>query len=102
LSDALVVAFAPGYCAGLPAHGGSATVMAEDDLAQAARELSGLTASAPPKCLRRLVEVVAQAVPGCAGATSTLWQHGELAISTATHPDLADLGASGAWVIMVE
>jgi len=65
--------------------------MAEDDLAQAVRELSGLTASAPHKCLRRLVEMVAQAVPGCAGATSTLWQRGELTFSTASHPDLAAL-----------
>jgi ANTAR domain len=65
--------------------------MAEDDLARAVRELSGLTASAPHKCLRRLVEMVAQAVPGCAGATSTLWQRGELTCSTASHPDLAAL-----------
>ena len=65
--------------------------MAADDLARAVRELAGLTVSAPHKCLRRLVEVVAHTVPGCAGATSTLWQHGELVFSTATHPDLAAL-----------
>lgn len=65
--------------------------MTENGLAQAVGELSGLTSSAPHKCLRRLVELVAQAVPRCAGATSALWQHGELACSTATHPDLAAL-----------
>jgi ANTAR domain len=65
--------------------------MVADDLAQAVGEISRLAASAPHKCLRRLVEIAAQAVPGCAGATSALWHREELAFSAATHPDLAAL-----------
>jgi hypothetical protein len=61
------------------------------DLARAMRELSGLADSSPHRCLRRLVDFVAQAVPGCAGATATLWRGGELDSSAASHPDLAVL-----------
>jgi hypothetical protein len=66
-------------------------VMLAGDLAQAVGELPRLAVSAPHTCLRRLIEIAAQAVPGCVGATSELWHHGELAFSTATHPDLAAL-----------
>jgi hypothetical protein len=65
--------------------------MLADDLAQAVGELPRLAASAPHTCLRRLAEIAARAVPGCVGATSELWHYGELAVSAATHPDLAAL-----------
>ena len=66
-------------------------VVVAGDLARAVRELSGLVGSSPHRCLRRLVDFVAQAVPGCAGATATLWRGGELDSSAASHPDLAVL-----------
>jgi hypothetical protein len=47
--------------------------MVAGDLAKAAEELSRLPGSSPHKCLRRLVELVAQTVPGCAGATWAVW-----------------------------
>jgi ANTAR domain len=61
------------------------------DLAKAAEELTRLRGLSPQKCVRRLVELVAQTVPGCAGATSTVWSCEELAYSAASHPDLAVL-----------
>jgi hypothetical protein len=61
------------------------------DLTKAAEELSRLQGSSPHKCVRRLVELVAQTVPGCAGATSTVWTCEELAYLAASHPDLAVL-----------
>ena len=66
-------------------------VVVAGDLARAVRELSGLAGSSPHRCLRRLVDFVAQTVPGCAGATATLWHGGELDTSAASHPDLAVL-----------
>ncbi len=65
--------------------------MIADDLTEAVAELSALADASPHRCLGRLVELVARGVPGCAGATSTVWMGGELVSSTASHPDLAAL-----------
>ena len=44
-----------------------------------------------PETLGQLVRLAASQVTGCSGASATLWQDGEPAVSAASHPDLAEL-----------
>jgi len=44
-----------------------------------------------PETLGQLVRLAASEVPGCSGASATLWQDGEPAFFAASHPDLAEL-----------
>jgi hypothetical protein len=41
--------------------------------------------------LHRLAFLAARQVPGCSGAAAALWQDGDPAETTATHPDLSEL-----------
>lgn len=45
----------------------------------------------PLAALHRLTDLAARRVPGCSGATATLWEPGEVVAMAATHPDLAAL-----------
>ncbi|MCW2910884.1 MAG: hypothetical protein JWL68_5673 [Actinomycetia bacterium] len=72
--------------------------MASPDLPREAAELlhsaSELLSSAgppAPETLGQLVRLAASEVPGCSGASATLWQDGEPAVFAASHPDLAEL-----------
>jgi hypothetical protein len=74
-----------------------------EDLARHAAELFTIEES-PPRLLNRLTELVAEQVPGCSGATATLWDPGEVLATAATHPELAALAerqfAAGAGPIL--
>jgi hypothetical protein len=70
---------------------GQRTVMTIAELAVAGQDLSRLAESAPDRCLERLVELAAQYVPGCAGATCSVWHDADIVAMSASHPDLADL-----------
>jgi len=59
--------------------------------ARGAAELASLSGLSPAKSLHRLVELAALMLPGCSGATSTAWRDGELLLTAASHPDLAEL-----------
>lgn len=43
----------------------------------------------PLAALRQLTDLASRRVPGCSGATATLWEPGEVVAMAATHPDLA-------------
>lgn len=62
-----------------------------DHLAQQAADLFTITENSPARLLHRLTELVAEQVPGCAGATATLWAPGEVVATAASHPELAVL-----------
>jgi len=62
-----------------------------DDLARDAAELFASTDGSPLAALHRLTELVARRVPGCSGATATLWEPDEVVAMAASHPDLAVL-----------
>lgn len=62
-----------------------------DELARDAAELFGSTDGSPVGALHRLTELVARRVPGCSGATATLWEPDQVAATAASHPDLAVL-----------
>jgi hypothetical protein len=61
------------------------------ELAVAGQELSRLAESAPDRCLERLTELAAQYVPGCYGATCSVWHDAGIVAMSASHPDLAAL-----------
>jgi hypothetical protein len=72
--------------------------MASPDLPPEAAELLHggselLSSPGPPapETLGQLVRLAASEVPGCSGASATLWQDGEPAFFAASHPDLAEL-----------
>lgn len=62
-----------------------------DELARSAAELFTCTDNSPFRALHQLTQMVAQQVPGCCGATATLWEPDEVVATAATHPDLAAL-----------
>jgi len=62
-----------------------------DELARDAAELFTRTDGSPSGALHRLTELVARRVPGCSGATATLWEPYEVVATAASHPDLATL-----------
>ena len=62
-----------------------------DELARDAAELFTRTDGSPSGALHRLTELVARRVPGCSGATATLWEPDEVVATAASHPDLATL-----------
>ena len=62
-----------------------------DELARDAAELFSRTDGSPVRALHRLTEVAARRVPGCCGATATLWEPDEVVATAASHPDLAAL-----------
>jgi len=62
------------------------------ELAQAAGELLTLASASESRAMHQLVQLAARHVPGCSGATSVLWRDDEPAISSASHPDLSELG----------
>jgi ANTAR domain len=62
-----------------------------DELARDAAELFTSTDGSAGRSLHRLTELVARSVPGCCGATATLWDPDEVVATTASHPDLAAL-----------
>lgn len=61
------------------------------ELAQAAGELLTLASASESRAMHRLVELSARHVPGCSGATATLWEDGEAKLTAASHPDLSEL-----------
>jgi len=61
------------------------------ELAQAAADLLTLASVSESRAMFRLVELAAQHVPGCSGATAVLWQAGEVSVIAASHPDLSEL-----------
>jgi hypothetical protein len=61
-----------------------------EDLARQAAELFTIEES-PARLLHRLTELVAEQVPGCSGATATLWDPEEVVAAAASHPELAAL-----------
>jgi ANTAR domain len=62
-----------------------------DELARDAAELFACTEDSPVRPLHQLIQLVARTVPGCSGATATLWEVDEVVATAATHPDLAAL-----------
>ncbi len=64
--------------------------MPVEDLGKEAAELVSLS-NGEVKALRKLAEMAARQVPGCAAANATVWRDGELVQMAATHPDAAEL-----------
>ncbi len=64
--------------------------MPVEDLGLAAAELVSLS-NGEVKSLRKLAELAVGQVPGCAAAHASIWSHGELIRTAATHPDAAEL-----------
>lgn len=62
-----------------------------DELARQAAELFTITDASPVCLLHRLTELITEQVPGCSGATATLWAPGEVVATAASHPELAVL-----------
>jgi len=54
-------------------------------------DLLSIANASPGRSLHRLVVLASRQVLACSGATSAVWQDGEPADMTATHPDLAEL-----------
>lgn len=68
--------------------------MLSDELAVEVARLGLITESSPVTALRRLTDLAARAIPGCAGATCVRWQVGdppEPIVAAASHPELAAL-----------
>jgi hypothetical protein len=61
------------------------------ELLHSASELLSRPRPPAPETLGQLVRLAASEVPGCSGASATLWQDGEPAFFAASHPDLAEL-----------
>ncbi len=61
------------------------------ELLHSASELLSSPRPPAPETLGQLVRLAASEVPGCSGASATLWQDGEPASFAASHPDLAEL-----------
>jgi hypothetical protein len=62
-----------------------------DELARDAAELFTSTDGSFVRALHRLTDLAARRVPGCSGATATLWEPDEVVATAATHPGLATL-----------
>jgi hypothetical protein len=61
-----------------------------EDLGYEAAELLSLS-NGEVKSLRKLADLAARQVPGCAAAHAAIWRGGELAGLAATHPDCGEL-----------
>lgn len=69
-------------------------VILSDELAVEVARLGLITEKSPTSALRRLTDLAARAVPGCAGATTVRWENGDLPepmVTAASHPELATL-----------
>ena len=62
-----------------------------DELTRDTAGLFTVAEVSPPQALSRLAGLVTRRVPGCSGATATLWDTDEVVATAATHPDLAAL-----------
>lgn len=65
--------------------------MLTDRLAYALAALGRLGGAPGVHAACRVTEIAARGVPGCAGATVTLWEREEVVDSTVSHPDLGVL-----------
>jgi ANTAR domain len=65
--------------------------MVIEQLGHQAAELLSLTNAGQARSLRTLVEMAAWQVPGCSGASATVWYDNEVTSLAATHPDLAEI-----------
>jgi hypothetical protein len=66
--------------------------MISDELAVEVARLGLVTETSPTSALRRLTDLAARAVPGCAGASTVRWEAGdppEPIVTAASHPELA-------------
>jgi ANTAR domain len=63
------------------------------DLAERAAALLSLAAATQERSLSQLTTLAASQVPGCAAASVTVWQDGELANQASSHPDSSRLVA---------
>ncbi len=61
------------------------------DQAHDTADFFSLTDDSPVRALHRLTDLALQRVPGCSGATATLWEPGDVMAMAATHPDTAVL-----------
>jgi hypothetical protein len=59
------------------------------DLAAQTADLLTIAGASEPRALDRLVTLAVLQVPACSGAEAALWRDGELAVTAASHPDLA-------------
>jgi ANTAR domain len=59
------------------------------DLPNQTAELLAIAGASEPRALDRLVTLAVLQVPACSGAEAALWRDGELAVTAASHPDLA-------------
>jgi hypothetical protein len=73
------------------AEGGS--TLPGSDLAERAAALLSLAAATQERSLSQLTTLAASQVPGCAAASVTVWQDGELANQASSHPDSSRLVA---------
>jgi hypothetical protein len=65
------------------------------EMVRRAGPLPGGVSAAAPEALTQLVTLAARQVPGCSGASATLWQDGEPAVLATSHPELAELAGIG-------
>jgi hypothetical protein len=63
--------------------------MLSRDLAAQTADLLTLANTSEPRALDRLVTLAALQVPACSGADAAVWHDGELAVTAASHPELA-------------
>jgi len=59
------------------------------DLAAQTADLLTIAGASEPRALDRLVTLAVLQVPACSAAEAALWRDGELAVTAASHPDLA-------------
>ena len=65
--------------------------MFTERLARAVVALGRLDVTSTVDALHRVTTIASRGVPGCAGATATLWRDGEIGESAVSHPDLGVL-----------